>query len=320
MKVAIVGAGIAGLACADRLTACGQQVAIFDKGKRPGGRASTLTLEDKAWDFGAQYFTSRSPAFRDTVARWTMAGHVAPWPQAGDDALVGMPGMSAILAAEAARHDVRFNALVQAIGRVGRSWHLIGPGMTEGPFDAVVIAVPAEQAATLIGLHDLNMAKEAATVRSVPSWTLMLAFAEPLDGVADVIRPTGAIAWAARNSSKAGRPATECWVIQAEAEWSARNLERDAADVAPDLLTHFAELVGRPLPQPIFQKAHRWRFALPRGGHGAPIWNGLLGLGACGDWCSAPRIEAAWLSGQQLADRILASTQKQAVSAPSQAA
>ena len=228
--------------------------------------------------------------------------------------------MASILAAEAARHDVRFNALVQAIGRVGRSWHIIGPGLTDGPFDAVVIAVPAEQAASLIGLHDLNMAKEAATVRSVPSWTLMLAFEEPLDSVPDLLRPTGAIAWAARNSSKAGRPATDCWVIQAEAEWSARNLERDAADIAPDLFAHFAQVAGRALPPPVFQKAHRWRFALPRGGHGSPVWNSLLGLGTCGDWCSEPRIEAAWLSGEQLADQLFASTRKQSASAPFEAA
>lgn len=306
MRIAIVGAGVAGLSCADRLTACGLRVTLFDKGKRPGGRASTLVLDEGSWDFGAQYFTSRSSAFAEQVSRWVASGDATHWPSGGKDAVVGVPTMAAPLAAQACNYDARFNAQIKAIGRVGTQWHLIGPGITEGPYDGVIIAVPAEQAATLIGLHDLNMAKEAATVRSVPCWTLMVGFDERLDGVADVLRPNGPIAWAARNNSKPGRPASECWVLQAEADWSTRNLERDAAEIASDLLKAFAKVVGTSLPEPTFLKAHRWRFALPRGGHGAAMWNATLRLGACGDWCSGPRIEAAWLSGQDLAVQVAA--------------
>lgn len=306
MRVAIVGAGIAGLSCAARLAQFGIDAALFDKGKRPGGRASTLLLDDGAWDFGAQYFTARSQNFSCVAAKWQSDGIVAPWPSAGEDALVGVPSMASVLTAQATRHDVRFGAQIRSIGRVGSQWHLIGPGLTEGPYDGVVIAVPAEQAATLIGLHDLNMAKEAAMVRSVPCWTLMIAFPQVLDGIPDVVRPTGPIAWAARNSSKPGRPDKECWVVQADGDWTARNLERDQADIAEELLRHFEALAGQALPPPSFLKAHRWRFALPRGGHGTPIWNAHLRLGACGDWCSAPRIEAAWLSGYDLAEQVVA--------------
>lgn len=320
MRVAIVGAGVAGLSCADRLADLGLDVTLFDKGKRPGGRASTLVLEEGAWDFGAQYFTARSLRFAKQVEIWTSKGLVAHWPSAGGDAVVGVPTMAAILAAQASRHDARFGLQIRSIGRVGTQWHLIGPGLTEGPFDGVVIAVPAEQAATLIGLHDLNMAKEAAMVRSVPCWTLMIAFSEALHDVPDVLRPTGPIAWAARNASKPGRPDDECWIVQAEGDWSARNLERDQADITEELLHHFSALAGRTLPAPTFLKAHRWRFALPRGGQGAPIWNDVLRLGACGDWCSGPRIEAAWLSGQDLAEQIAESLMQRRDIKASQAA
>lgn len=311
MRVAIVGAGVAGLACADRLKSAGLSSKLFDKGRRPGGRASTLTLDDLAWDFGAQYFAARSSRFSQQVARWQADGLAARWPSAADNALVGVPSMAAILAAQADKLDVQFGAQVQAIGRVGRQWHLTGQGVTDGPFDAVVIAVPAEQAAALIGLHDLHMAKEAAMVRSVPCWALMAAFPSRLEALPDVLRPTGAIAWASRNNSKPGRPARECWVVQADGDWSANNLERSQDEIADELLGHFAALSNHPMSEPTFLKAHRWRFALPRGGHGEPIWNPLLKLGACGDWCSAPRIEAAWLSGVELADRLVSTMTRQ---------
>lgn len=305
MRVAIIGAGVAGLACAERLDSLGATTQLFDKGKRPGGRLSTLILDDFAWDFGAQYFTVRDPRFADRVSRWETAGHVARWTDGPDGAWIGAPTMASFLAASCADRDVRFGALVQAVHPVEGGWQLSGPGWEESPFDAVVIAVPAEQAATLIGLHDLGMAREAAMVRSAPCWTLMAAFPEPLPGAPDVLRSAGAISWAARNESKPGRPSAECWVIQAGGEWSARNLERDQEGVAQDLLVHLAELIGAPLPEPIFLKAHRWRFAMPQGGNGAPLWNADLKLGACGDWCMAARIEDAWLSGHELADRVV---------------
>lgn len=306
MKVAIIGAGIAGLACADRLKANGVEPVLFDKGKRPGGRLSTLQLDDLAWDFGCQLVRAESPAFAAQVAAWTEAGLLAPWNEGPDGALVGVPGMNALVAAQCAQHDVRFGALVQRIESDGLSWFLSGPDLCEGPFAALVIAIPSEQAAPLLSLHDLDMAREAAAARSRPCWTAMVAFDQPLDGVPAYLQDRGAIAWAARNNSKPGRGGAECWVIQASAEWSQQHLELDRDDVAERLLSLFAAECGTALPETTFLKAHRWRFALAFGQRGATVWNPRLRLGACGDWCMGPQVEGGWLSGVELADQVLA--------------
>ncbi len=306
MKVAIIGAGIAGLACAERLKANGLKPVLFDKGKRPGGRLSTLQLDNKAWDFGCQYVKPGSGAFAQQVAEWTESGLLAPWADGPDGAMVGTPGMNALVAAQCAQHDVRFNALVQRIESDGLSWFLSGPGLCEGPFAALAIAIPSEQAAPLLSLHDLMMAREAASARSQPCWTVMAAFDQPLTGVPSYLRDRGAIAWAARNNSTPGRGETECWVIQAGAEWSQQHLELDREEVSQQLFALFQAECGTTLPQPNFLKAHRWRFALAFGQHGATMWNPQLRLGACGDWCMAPQVEGAWLSGVELADKITA--------------
>ena len=66
-SVAIIGAGIAGLSCADALTAEGWQVTLFDKGRKAGGRMASRRLEtphgEASFDFGAQYFTVRDAGF-----------------------------------------------------------------------------------------------------------------------------------------------------------------------------------------------------------------------------------------------------------------
>ncbi len=79
-RVAIIGAGIAGLSCATQLARHGCAVSVFDKSRGPAGRMSTRRGEGWQCDHGAQYFTARSAEFRAEVARWQAAGAAAPWP------------------------------------------------------------------------------------------------------------------------------------------------------------------------------------------------------------------------------------------------
>ena len=90
MRYAIVGAGMAGLACAEALKQAGHSVVLFDKGRGAGGRMSTrrlpTSLGEVAIDHGAQYFTARDPAFKNLVSTWRDQGIAVPWPLAGVDA------------------------------------------------------------------------------------------------------------------------------------------------------------------------------------------------------------------------------------------
>lgn len=304
MRVGIVGAGIAGLACAERLSRHGVAAELFDKGTRPGGRLSTLRLETRAWDFGAQFIEPGKGEFATQIERWRQAGVLEAWGAGPPGALVGVPAMASLVEDLRARHPVRFSARVDSITCSASRWVITGPELAAGPFDALVLAVPAEQAAPLLSLHDLHQAREAAAVRSRPCWTVMAAFAEPLPGSA-YLRAAGPIAWAARNNSKPGRPGEECWVIQASATWSQRNLERDREAIAQELLGAFERHRGGSPGAVTFLKAHRWRFAESHGHASQPLWNSRIRLGACGDWSIGPRIEDAWQAGTQLAERIV---------------
>ena len=79
MRVAIIGAGLAGLTTASRLGATGFRVDVLEKSRGAGGRMGTRREAWASLDLGAQYFTARSPEFRDQVARWLRAGLVARW-------------------------------------------------------------------------------------------------------------------------------------------------------------------------------------------------------------------------------------------------
>lgn len=316
---AVIGAGLAGLACARALAEAGVAVRVFDKGRAPGGRLATRRAETATglrlgFDHGAQYLTARGPGFGAVLA-----AHAVPWPAVEDraGAHVATPGMSGLARALAAGLDVAAARSVVAVERVQEGWVVRhhagdlarGPAPAEapdraGPFDAVAVAVPHPQAGPLL---PPALAAALGLVRVAPCWALLAAFDTPLTAP-DTFRPEGhALAWAARDSAKPGRRAeAECWVAHAGPEWTRANLERRPEEVAPDLLALLADIAGA-LPPALHAAAHRWRYALVEAPLGAPcLVDRAARIGACGDWCLGPRAEHAWDSGTALAAALLA--------------
>ena len=84
-KIAVVGAGIAGLSCATALQNAGFKVSVFEKSRGVSGRLSTRVTQatklSQYWqcDHGAQYFTARDPVFRAEVERWIKADEAQFW-------------------------------------------------------------------------------------------------------------------------------------------------------------------------------------------------------------------------------------------------
>lgn len=309
IRIGIVGAGMAGLACADVLANRGFNVRLYDKGRGPGGRMSTRRIRtpngDAAFDHGAQYFTARDSRFLEAVHSWQSKGLAARWPDAHPEAWVGMPAMNSVIKDMAERHRVEFCQHVKSLEKTDDGWQFRLDAERAGTFDVAIVAVPAEQAATLVSLQDFEMARIALHARSRPCWTGLFAFAQPLSTRQGILRDAGVIAWAARNSGKPGRLGLESWVVQAQPSWTETNCEADPGHVAEVLLDALGESLGVGLPKPLAATAHRWRFAMSNGTGDEMLWNGEKRLGICGDWLIGPRVESAWLSGHLLGQHIV---------------
>jgi predicted NAD/FAD-dependent oxidoreductase len=263
--------------------------------------------ETLRFDHGAQYFTARDPAFREAVAAWEQAGVAARWPAAGEEAWVGTPGMNACVRAMAEGLDLRWSTRAARLRRSGALWEVEAD---EGPRLAaatVLVAVPAEQAAVLLGDPAPDFAARAARVVSAPCWAVMAAFAAPLSAPDTFRSDTGPIGWAARNSAKPGRGGGEAWVIHASAERSRELVDRSKEEVARSVLADFFAATGIAPETPTHLDSHRWLYALPEARPGeAPVFDADLQIGIAGDWLHSPRVEGAWLSGRVLAQAVRA--------------
>ena len=309
MKIAIIGAGMAGLTCATRLASLDHEVRLFDKGRGAGGRMAVRHVETGdgpvTLDHGAPYFRAVGLPFAAKVNSWIAEGQVAKWPAAGRDAYVGIPAMNSPLKAMADALDVRWNTRIDTLERSDNGWMAKGETAPDETFDAAIVAVPAEQAGPLLSPHDPSMARAAMAVTSMPCWTVMASFAAPVPRTQSILQERGALFWAARNSDKPRRAAQESWVLQATARWSRDHLEYSAEDVADMLIRQFADIAQGDLPEILSLSAHRWRYSQPESADGSIyLWNAARGIGACGDWLSGALVEDAWLSGNHLAAAI----------------
>jgi len=320
MRIAVVGAGISGLAAAARLAESGQRVVVLDKGRGPGGRATTRRRAGHQFDHGAQYFTTRDPRFARRVASWRESGLVAEWrprlatigssvEPSSVERLVGVPGMDALAKSLASSLDVKSRVRAESLERTGAGWLVRdASGELLAEADGVVIAIPPAQAKDLIPPGE-PLADRVDPLRLAPCWAVLAAFDGPVEvGFDAAFVNAGPLRWIADDSSKPGRPMGAAWVLHASPEWSVRNSELPRERIATELLAALDDAAGMRFPEPAYVEAHRWRFAIPSdtASSAGPSWDSSSRLGVCGDWChNEGRLEGAWVSGIELADLVL---------------
>ncbi len=296
--VAIVGAGLAGLTAARRLTESGLPAVVFDKSRGLGGRLATRRHPAGPFDHGA-------PAAHGTAAAFGAGTAARRWPEAdvdGHEAWVGEPGMSGLVHPLAAGLDIRRALRIDRILRRDGSWWLSADAGDAGPFADVIVAVPAPQAATLLAGY--AEADTLAGVAMAPCWTILAAWAEAPSPVGPAPPPFARIVVQA---SVPGRsPAAGAVVAHAEAAWSRERIEQSPDDAVDLLLPILARHLGTDVP-PIHVAAHRWRYARTETPLGASYLRAADGsLLAGGDWALGPNAGDAHASGQAMADAMIA--------------
>jgi renalase len=332
-RIAVIGAGIAGAACARTLRLAGHSVHVFDKSRGPGGRLATRRVDwvdidgqphTTSIDHGALAITARSGAFQAFVSSCARAGWLTEWhPTVAPDSLMldddgpphlPVPEWPTLCREMLAGIDASWSFTVDGLYNGPQGWQVLARGEAHpATFDAIVLALPPAQAAPLLGPHRHDWARQAAIAPMDPCWSLMGIAKETTPSQAwDIARPSaGPLGWVLRSDLRPGRERVgghALWVAHARAGWSSRHLERPESWVQQQLQDALAEWLARPID---WQHCvvHRWRYAVPSPRKSAPAascwWDAAIGLGVCGDFLGGTGIEGAWLSAKALAASVL---------------
>lgn len=293
MRMAIIGTGLAGLACAQTVAARGVEVVLFDKSRGFGGRVASRRREGVCFDHGLPAFDPAPDVLFADLSEW--AG-----------GMVAAPRMNSLPRGMGERYTAHLGCRIAQIRREGAGVQLVDTqGAEFGPFSHVAVAVPAPQAMDLLaGQGDAFAAISEA--HYAPCWTLMLG---GVAGAAGSWTRSGVesdvLSSVICEDSKPGRAAAGCWTAHARTDWVRDHLEREAGEIADILSAEFTRVTGVEAARCSYKTAHRWRFSTPEAWLEAPyLLDGTIG--ACGDWCGTDRTggdaRAAWRSGVTLAE------------------
>lgn len=328
-RVAVIGAGLAGAVCARQLSLAGWRVQVVDKSRGAGGRLATrraswqdaqgLSRTTK-FDHGAVGFAATTPAFQAFAEQACRAGWVASWlpvaaPGTNDTGPIYLPvpDMPRLTGELLSGIDFCWDTPIDAVRRQGDGWQLRSRGEAQsGLFDAVILAMPPAQSATLLAAHAPQWARQAAQAVMQPCWTLMGVADAPTSAPWDIARPSHPVVeLLSRNERRPGRvpQAGEAqWVAHARADWSREHLEQPGDWVQARLQDAVAECLGEPVRWR-HAVVHRWRYAqtgLPLAEPGDSCWwDAASGLGVCGDFLGGLGAEGAWQSATALVAAML---------------
>ncbi len=312
-RIGIIGAGMSGLGCAGALRDAGLRADVFDKGQFPGGRVCTRVEGDLSWDHGAQFFRAHDTPFQRGIDRWVDRGIVSEWFSAGTDhefrrSYIGLPSMRAFAQHLAEGLDIRCGVTVTNVERHSRGFRVRGLRRGSraeeelGDYERVVVTAPAPQAIALFP----ELAERLSKITYRPCWALMLEYPSPLD-LPGVLRRDGGwdmLGFAQREGDKPGRSrGRERWLVHMAPEFSARKLEATPEEAIAEAFEFLAQSWYRPLTEPVFARAHRWRYARVQTWLGKPF---ILSddLGVCGDGMLGSRVESAFESGRALGEAL----------------
>ena len=118
------------------------------------------------------------------------------------------------------------------------------------------------------------------------------------------------LGWAAKeNSKKRFKSYQDLWTLQSTHNWANKkiNKNRENKDVNSKILIDlFFKLTGIKKTKILFSLNHGWKYSSNLN----PLkiksyWNSSLNLGVCADWFVGPRLEAGWISANDLYKKII---------------
>ncbi len=332
----IIGAGIAGLACARRLHQAGRETLLLDKGRGVGGRCATRRVDGQPVDHGPAFLHGSAPGFLDAL-RETPGKRLEPWPariqgsgrpcqpsafDAGQVRLAFADGVNAFAKHLARELDIRRECRVDRLAVDGDRFR-VAAGDGEWNPSTLILSLPLEQTRALLDtLGDASPELRGvryllSMVATVPSLTILAGYAADRTAPQwDICYPedSSILQMIAHDSAKREAPGSHVLVAQAQPRWSRQELENDPEGWKQSMLAELERITGLAEPSRLWCQAHRWRYArLDAGSELAqPLMVEIAGarLGLCGELFSPGNgIEAAWLSGTRLADRLIGPTE-----------
>ncbi len=322
--VIVIGAGIAGLICAQQLKKAGLDVTIVEKSAGLGGRMATRRLQGTWVDHGAQLISAKSDSFSRFIHKLQEKGIVQEWTRnvyqlstlgllpPNDDTRhprYSCPmGITAIAKYLASEIPIISSTRIVGVSHNNSKWQLVTDRQAIFETSAIVSTIPAPQFLPIF--EDVlasapNFLQALKSVKFAPSVTIMAGYNPnnlvPKEWQAIQCVEDPILNWISYDSSKhPDKAAQPVFVFQSTAEFAKQSMDELDLEIAgKPMLNQVGRLLEKWLANPEWWQVHRWRYALVEESLGVSCLSTAipLALVCAGDWCAGKNIEAAYHSG-----------------------
>jgi renalase len=307
--VAIIGAGLSGLSCAQALQAAGVTVHVFESSSHVGGRCATQLWQGHLVDLGVQYFTAQSADFKKELLTRLRQFRPIVSPLLDQDSQVipstlgprfyVLQGNNYFAHILSQGISVRLSTPVE-----GLSFRPSGILCLGDTYRAVVSSLPGPLTEKLFGLAQPAADYEPCLVALLEYAGTDLGRSRECYGR---ILPKDEVVQASYcENNKVGRIVGNktVFVVEATPLFSSAFAEAPSETYLPDLVRRHEEIWSIPRGQISAAYGHAWKFARPvRGGkhYVTPPSGGFI----CGDSRCEPTVENVWLDGNKAAQEVL---------------
>ncbi len=336
MRIAIIGAGIAGLTAGRELAKAGHEVTVIEKSRGLGGRLATRragkTSETKL-DHGTSYFTANSPEFMGFVSELLEKELVKVWGdtiwqydglqlldvmpnRVEESKYIAVDGMNSIGKYLARWVDI-FSEIKAggltffgANRRTKRPWMVNLTNYDTFEADAVIVATPAAQAYGIIQtcqdeVDTLKLIREIDEIEYDSTLTLLAGYEKKEEPEWDMITCQDDIIQSVTNENSKRKKLTEqALVVHSTPGFARQNRESDPDLVAEKMLKSLGQIAGDWAASPDWNQIHYWRYSKARNPIQRPymeIESLDAPLALVGDYFNGNTVDHAYCSGFKLA-------------------
>jgi renalase len=317
----IIGSGISGATIANLLSKK-YSVDLFDKARGPGGRASFKRLNKvQGFDHGTQYISPKTPPFKKFIKELIKRKILKNWggkhlflnqtvkEKKNHTKIIGYKGNNDISKYLLKGINCYFQNELKKIDYKQKRWVLIFTDGQKKTYEKLILTCPFPQLSKLSKKFIKNSFINKK-VKMDANITVMIAIKKTNENISSFFFNDKILGWAAKeNSKKRFKSNNDLWTLQSTHNWANKKINKNKKNKylnSKILIDRFFKLTGIKKTKILFFLNHGWKYS----SSSKPLniksyWDSSINLGVCADWFVGPRLEAGWISANDLYKKII---------------
>ena len=317
----VIGSGISGATIANLLSKK-YSVDLFDKARGPGGRASFKRLDKlKGFDHGTQYISPKSSSFKNFIQKLIKKKVLKTWggkhlflnkikkENKNHLKIIGKLGNNDISKYLLKDINCNFKTELKKMDYKEKKWVLTFSDGTKKIYEKLILTCPFAQLSKISKKFIKNPFIKKK-VKMDANITVMIVTKKIKTNISSYLFDDKVLGWVAKeNTKKRFKSSKDLWTLQSTYNWANKkiNKNRENKDLnSKILIEQFFKLTGIKKTKVLFSLNHGWKYS----SNSKPLkiksfWDSSINLGVCADWFVGPRLEAGWISANDLYKKIV---------------